>query len=170
MLNRRPSNSKHGPRHSISSSRASIQSIASTVWQNDDEFYALALYDHLPLDSSLLNFRQGDIIEIVQTEDTGWWAGACGDRVGWLPSEYVEPLSDAMAETLRTVPPELRPFELEAEQLCYKRDSGLSMSSDPNSSRRDSFRRSIRSKVLAVFIPRQTMLLIELGSVIQFRT
>lgn len=150
MLHRRPSDSKHVPQDSISSSsRASMQSITSTVWQKEDEFFALALYDHTPLDASLLQFFRGDIIEIVQTEETGWWAGAAGDRVGWLPSEYVEPLSEHMAEMLRSVPPDLRPRELEAEHLHGQGDTDLFVSSDLRGNRRDSYRKSISSKVLA---------------------
>jgi son of sevenless-like protein len=48
-----------------------------------------ALCDHQPDDSSLLAFRQGDVIQVVAKLETGWWDGSCRGNRGWFPSQFV---------------------------------------------------------------------------------
>ncbi|TRY92204.1 hypothetical protein DNTS_001916 [Danionella cerebrum] len=36
-----------------------------------------------------LSFSKGDIINVVRTEDGGWWEGALNGKTGWFPSNYV---------------------------------------------------------------------------------
>ncbi|KAI0375492.1 ras GEF [Pilatotrama ljubarskyi] len=66
-------------------------------------FYVLCLYDYDAEDSSQLSFRRNDILDIVKKEDTGWWAAIRPEdnTVGWIPSAFVEPISDALADKLR---------------------------------------------------------------------
>ncbi|GAA6060607.1 hypothetical protein JCM10212_004586 [Sporobolomyces blumeae] len=58
--------------------------------------YVQALYAYTGSDSSSLSFRQGDIIEVLSTLESGWWDGIhCDSRVrGWFPSNYVQHVSE----------------------------------------------------------------------------
>ncbi|ODH47543.1 hypothetical protein GX48_06349 [Paracoccidioides brasiliensis] len=50
--------------------------------------YVRALYNYTADDQTSLSFRQGDIIQVLNQLDTGWWDGVIGDVRGWFPSNY----------------------------------------------------------------------------------
>ncbi|PGH04420.1 hypothetical protein AJ80_08531 [Polytolypa hystricis UAMH7299] len=50
--------------------------------------YVRALYNYTADDHTSLSFRQGDIIQVLNQLDTGWWDGVIGDVRGWFPSNY----------------------------------------------------------------------------------
>jgi son of sevenless-like protein len=79
----------------------------------------LCLHDFETDDPDQLSFSRNEILEVVQQEDSGWWAAMRrnGDKVGWIPKSFVESLSKTMTEKLRHVREELRVFEYEAESL-----------------------------------------------------
>ncbi|GAA5959426.1 hypothetical protein JCM21900_006856 [Sporobolomyces salmonicolor] len=58
--------------------------------------YVQALYAYTGADASSLSFRQGDIIEVLSTLESGWWDGIhCDTKVrGWFPSNYVQRISE----------------------------------------------------------------------------
>ena len=37
-----------------------------------------------------LSFWPGDVIKVLWAEDTGWWHGQLGNKLGWFPGSYVE--------------------------------------------------------------------------------
>ena len=41
-----------------------------------------------------LSFRQGDIIEVLSQQPSGWWDGLLGEERGWFPSNYVTIITD----------------------------------------------------------------------------
>jgi myosin-1 len=49
-----------------------------------------ALYDYDASDTDELTFREGDIIELVRKDPSGWWTGKIGRKEGLFPSNYVE--------------------------------------------------------------------------------
>ncbi|KAI6660367.1 hypothetical protein LOD99_13953 [Oopsacas minuta] len=53
-----------------------------------DEFIATGDYE--TQDSDGLSFREGDVIEIVEKHDTGWWWANLRGELGWVPSTYLE--------------------------------------------------------------------------------
>ncbi|GAA5851116.1 hypothetical protein JCM9279_000329 [Rhodotorula babjevae] len=58
--------------------------------------FVRAIYSYSGTDNSSLSFRQGDIIEVLSTLDSGWWDGVVlesGTR-GWFPSNYTEPIDE----------------------------------------------------------------------------
>ncbi|GAA5906795.1 hypothetical protein JCM8208_000042 [Rhodotorula glutinis] len=58
--------------------------------------FVRAIYSYSGTDNSSLSFRQGDIIEVLSTLDSGWWDGVVlesGTR-GWFPSNYTEPVDE----------------------------------------------------------------------------
>lgn len=99
-------------RSSISTDYSETSSFVSTVPSTASsvigQFSVLCLHDYQPTDPDQLGFQKGDILAILKTEDTGWWAAAMGKTVGWVPRGYVEPISEAMADTLKTVRRDLR--------------------------------------------------------------
>jgi hypothetical protein len=57
---------------------------------------ARAIFDYAEEDpqSKSLQFNKGDIITIIQKDDSGWWKGELNGKMGWLPSNFVEEISD----------------------------------------------------------------------------
>jgi hypothetical protein len=52
----------------------------------------VALFDHTIDEADELEFRTGDIIEVLDKNDDGWWKGKCKGKEGLFPSNYVKPL------------------------------------------------------------------------------
>mmetsp|Transcript_30547 Transcript_30547/g.97479 ORF Transcript_30547/g.97479 Transcript_30547/m.97479 type:complete len:86 (+) Transcript_30547:3-260(+) len=38
-----------------------------------------------------LSIEPGDVIEVLQKEESGWWYGRCGGAEGLFPMNYAEP-------------------------------------------------------------------------------
>ncbi|KAL5481739.1 hypothetical protein EMCRGX_G021967 [Ephydatia muelleri] len=49
-----------------------------------------ALYDYDASDADELNFKEGDIIEIITEDPTGWWKGRLKGKEGVFPNNYIE--------------------------------------------------------------------------------
>ena len=49
-----------------------------------------ALYDYDGFSSDELTFREGDIIEIVVEDPSGWAEGILSGRRAWAPLNYLE--------------------------------------------------------------------------------
>lgn len=41
-----------------------------------------------------LPFEEGDVITVILKDSGGWWLARLGDREGWVPSDYLDPLPD----------------------------------------------------------------------------
>ncbi|KZW00497.1 ras GEF [Exidia glandulosa HHB12029] len=87
--------------------------LSATPSEHDDEdgegFLVLCLYDFDGQDPDQLSFHQGDVLRIVQTQDTGWWAALdpTESSIGWVPQEFVQRMSDEMLYTYTYVTNEL---------------------------------------------------------------
>ena len=49
-----------------------------------------ALYDHVADDDDELNFKVGDMVEVLEMEAGGWWKGRCHGQDGLFPVNYVQ--------------------------------------------------------------------------------
>ncbi|XP_012277258.1 unconventional myosin-Ie [Orussus abietinus] len=49
-----------------------------------------ALYDYSPQDLDELEFKEGDLIEVLKEHEGGWWHGRLKGKAGLFPSNYVE--------------------------------------------------------------------------------
>uniref|UniRef100_A0A914CMP1 SH3 domain-containing protein n=1 Tax=Acrobeloides nanus TaxID=290746 RepID=A0A914CMP1_9BILA len=49
-----------------------------------------ALYEYEAHDTDELSFDEGQIVELVKKDESGWWQGRIGSRTGLFPSNYVE--------------------------------------------------------------------------------
>ncbi|KAI8981176.1 ras GEF [Trametes punicea] len=92
---------------------------APTPTSSGELFYVLCLYDYDAEDSSQLSFRRNDILDVVKREETGWWAAIRPEdnSVGWIPSAFVEPISDALAEKLRNTPRNVLIYQEDPDRL-----------------------------------------------------
>jgi hypothetical protein len=50
-----------------------------------------ALFDHEAEEEDELNFSTGDIVEVIDKADGGWWRGRCHGKEGLFPANYVKP-------------------------------------------------------------------------------
>ncbi|KAJ2965985.1 hypothetical protein NUW58_g10780 [Xylaria curta] len=84
----------------------------------------------------------GDLIEIVQKENNGWWLAKSGLGQAWVPATYVEEQAPAPAPIQRApppppamngagrnkpTPPAKRPAATRKADALPARDSGMSM-------------------------------------------
>eukprot|EP01117_Protostelium_nocturnum_P015723 TRINITY_DN611_c0_g1_i1.p1 TRINITY_DN611_c0_g1~~TRINITY_DN611_c0_g1_i1.p1 ORF type:complete len:1240 (+),score=438.53 TRINITY_DN611_c0_g1_i1:253-3972(+) len=51
----------------------------------------IALYNFTARKSNQLELKKGDIIEVISTNESGWWKGRVGDRSGKFPSNFCKP-------------------------------------------------------------------------------
>ena len=53
--------------------------------------YVLAMHDFVPVAPNVqcLSFRAGQVIHVLNRDQTGWWDGELDGRRGWFPSNYV---------------------------------------------------------------------------------
>jgi len=62
--------------------------------------YVRSLYDYQADDAGSLSFRQGDVIQVLNQLDNGWWDGWLHGVRGWFPSNYCEPITQNDLQTL----------------------------------------------------------------------
>ena len=48
-----------------------------------------ALFDFTPQEDGELEFKKGQVIQVVEKDDANWWRGRLGDQEGIFPSNYV---------------------------------------------------------------------------------
>ncbi|GES60085.1 cell division control protein Cdc25 [Aspergillus terreus] len=71
--------------------------------------FVRAMYDYDADDHTSLSFRRGDVIQVLNQLETGWWDGVINNSVrGWFPSNYCTIITD--------------PSELEEEQVSHGRE------------------------------------------------
>ena len=50
----------------------------------------MAIWDHVTVDPEELQFKCGDLIEILDNSDKNWWKGKVDDCEGWFPNIFVQ--------------------------------------------------------------------------------
>ncbi|XP_029030091.1 neutrophil cytosol factor 1 isoform X2 [Betta splendens] len=48
--------------------------------------------DFVKTSKNEINLRDGDLVEIVEKNQNGWWFCQCESKNGWVPASYLEPL------------------------------------------------------------------------------
>lgn len=96
--------------HSISpeptsspSSESSLTTSGLTPSTGDPEWFicnVICMFDFESDDPDHLSFTRNEILTVVKMEDSGWWAAMRpeGDRLGWIPSSFVERLTQTAVE------------------------------------------------------------------------
>jgi son of sevenless-like protein len=57
--------------------------------------FVRAMYDYDADDHTSLSFRRGDIIQVLNQLETGWWDGVIDNIRGWFPSNYCQIVTEA---------------------------------------------------------------------------
>ncbi|KAI1160940.1 SH3 domain-containing protein [Nemania serpens] len=52
--------------------------------------FVRALYDYEADDWTCLSFHEGDVIQVINQLESGWWDGVLNGVRGWFPSNYCE--------------------------------------------------------------------------------
>ncbi|CAI9562590.1 unnamed protein product [Staurois parvus] len=50
------------------------------------------LFDYIPQNEDELELKTGDVLEITEEVEEGWWSGTCSGRSGLFPSNFVKEL------------------------------------------------------------------------------
>ncbi|XP_041044394.1 CD2-associated protein isoform X2 [Carcharodon carcharias] len=53
-----------------------------------------AQFDYIPQNEDELEIKTGDVIEIIEEVEEGWWKGALNEKTGLFPSNFVKELID----------------------------------------------------------------------------
>jgi hypothetical protein len=57
-----------------------------------------ATFDYVATESGELSIRKGDIINVIERDETGWWKGELKGLVGFFPSNFSEVLPATPSE------------------------------------------------------------------------
>ncbi|XP_042189117.1 CD2-associated protein isoform X1 [Callorhinchus milii] len=55
-------------------------------------------FDYIPQNEDELELKLGDVVEIIDEEEEGWWRGILNDKVGMFPSNFVTELMDQVED------------------------------------------------------------------------
>uniref|UniRef100_A0A8C7J6Y9 Nitric oxide synthase trafficking n=1 Tax=Oncorhynchus kisutch TaxID=8019 RepID=A0A8C7J6Y9_ONCKI len=77
-----------GPPQSVTSAEAS--SVEVNQWCSIGK--CRAVYNFRSDRDDELNMKEGDLLDIYQKEDSGWWYGILNGQIGHFPSTYIEEL------------------------------------------------------------------------------
>lgn len=67
----------------------------STSPEPPPALFVRAMYDYDADDHTSLSFERGDIIQVLNQLDTGWWDGVINNKIrGWFPSNYCTMITD----------------------------------------------------------------------------
>ena len=51
---------------------------------------ARGLYEYVATNDTELSFQEGEIMNITDQDDSGWWFAEVGERSGFVPKNYLE--------------------------------------------------------------------------------
>ncbi|KAJ1745016.1 class II myosin [Coemansia sp. RSA 1591] len=54
-----------------------------------------ALFDFSDANSGMLSLEAGQLYEVLEKNDSGWWLGSRNGVEGWIPSNYLSPEPEA---------------------------------------------------------------------------
>ncbi|KAL2368038.1 hypothetical protein RJ035_002368 [Blastomyces gilchristii] len=84
----------HGNDGYVTNNNRGAEEVYNSPGESQPALYVRALYNYTADDHTSLSFRQGDIIQVLNQLDTGWWDGVMGDVRGWFPSNYCAVVTD----------------------------------------------------------------------------
>ena len=60
---------------------------------NIDTEKCITIGNYVSSDASGINFKEGDIVEVLEKNKSGWWFIKIGAEEGWAPSTYLSPIA-----------------------------------------------------------------------------
>ncbi|EKM61468.1 uncharacterized protein PHACADRAFT_112102, partial [Phanerochaete carnosa HHB-10118-sp] len=81
-------------------SSPSNKSSSMVSYASNEDILVRAIYDFDSSESEQLSLRCGEVLEVIYMDNSGWCAAHREDdkSVGWIPTSYVEPLSQTSLE------------------------------------------------------------------------
>eukprot|EP01083_Nonionella_stella_P072931 196860_1 len=68
----------------------------------EQEFFVRAITDYYGVAADELDLKEGGVYTVIQTTESGWWYAIDEDGIdGWVPSNYLDKVSDAEQAQLR---------------------------------------------------------------------
>lgn len=83
-------NEENDLKHTGSLSERIINKIRGEEVSFNEKECAVALYDFDGERDGDLSFSRGDVIEVLQKNDSGWWVGKMGSHVGSFPYNFIQ--------------------------------------------------------------------------------
>jgi len=80
---------------------------------------ARVTFDYDAEETDELNLREGDVIQILDQEDEGWWEGLCNGKRGMFPSNFVKIIDDSTAKAV-PVPMDIAESEAKPHEMEEK--------------------------------------------------
>lgn len=84
--------------YSFSNPRASVDTVSMNGIVGTaplGAMYVRALYDYEADDRTSLSFHEGDVIQVINQLESGWWDGVINGVRGWFPSNYCQVVTSA---------------------------------------------------------------------------
>lgn len=69
----------------------------------------MTISDYSSSSEGCLNFREGEVVEVLEKNDDGWWFVKIGVKEGWVPSTFLEEKEDTPPELRKPPKPTLPP-------------------------------------------------------------
>ena len=64
-----------------------------------EEFIAGCDFEPAPDATDRLAFEEGQVIVIIKKPNDNWWLGRLGDKEGWVPASFMDPVDEYDGET-----------------------------------------------------------------------
>jgi len=62
----------------------------STTVDDSNAIVVKAIYSYAAQNESELSFNEGDMLKILQKDESGWWFASLNDKEGFVPANYIE--------------------------------------------------------------------------------
>lgn len=69
----------------------------------------MTIADYSTGSDSCLDFKEGEVAEVLEKSDDGWWFVKIGTKEGWVPSTFLEEKEDTPPESRKPPKPNLPP-------------------------------------------------------------
>lgn len=97
-------------------------------------YQAKALFDNLQtVEESELRFKKGDILSIIEVNESGWSLAQLGNQEGWVPSDFVEKVDASVASSAATAPAPSESNSISQQVTQAVKDLNNSVSGTPSS-------------------------------------
>ncbi|ETO26334.1 hypothetical protein RFI_10802 [Reticulomyxa filosa] len=68
-------------------------------------FQVIAQHTYSAEDQGQISFKAGDIIDVLEEDESGWWVGTLNGERGYFPATYVEKYEKPKGSTGKKPPP-----------------------------------------------------------------
>lgn len=92
-----------------------------TSSSNENQEYAVAMYNYKPQQPDDMELREGDKILVTEKLSPSWWKGNCGSKSGIFPSNYVRVLGEnEKGSQMMAAPQQQQQIQPQQQQPVYQ--------------------------------------------------